>query len=965
MGFKRTGPLGDNCSPQGLQNPIHLQSPTHCTASFIHKLPDTVSSICGTRGGCASHDSEGCHRGGSSNPRILQQDVCCDQIHRGLEAHHRPQPSEQDGNHHKVQDGDSLHGSFCHQTTGVANINRSEGCILPHSNPPSVSSIPEVCVGGQDLPIQSSLLWALHSSTGIHQGDGSSGSLGPSTRIPASPLPGRLAPGSNISSTTHQSSRLDLVPGPRIGPNSQLGEVRPDSYPIIDLSGHADQHSSGPGPSCQSSSGEIFGVGDAIQKPGISSSMGMAATFGPYGLPREIGSQLEDPSQIFPVPTQVPMVPTLRQQTGSDSSNSRECLRSDMVGGSTKSACWHSSFQASTRFTPLHGCLHPRVGSSLGGLTSLRPVVRPTVQTTYQPIRTQGCLAGTTEFPGVCSEQTCHSHVRQLHSGILHKEPGRNQVLEFVSGDFSSPSMVSQFQYTSHLSVPGRQAQCQSRPIEPQKSSTSCRMVSSSCHMSQDLEVVGDTSGGPVCHSSESQTTSVLLSHSRSSGLGSGCHVSSLGQPDSLCLSSSLFDKTSTKQADTVSEPHSDPGGTSVASTGVVRGTATSSHRPSQEPASMEKITKAASSRQISSKSKLSISSRLEVIESAIRKKGFSRQAASRMARPQRTSTTNLYQAKWSQFCNWCRERKKNPLHASVPLIADFFIFLREEKGCSSSTIKGYRSALAQVFIQRGVDISSSPEISALMKNFDQELTKQSNLLPKWDLNLVLSSLLSPPYEPLASASLKDLTLKTVFLLALASSKRVSELHGLSYVVSHSRKWKSVTLSYLPDFIAKTQVPGKSTDLYTSFSIPALRQIVGPEDQDILLCPVRSLKEYLKRTSDSRPKHPRLFISSQRKRKDISKNTVSYWIRSVIKRAYNSASEEDKKLWKISTHEVRALSTSLLFRHNCAILDVMSAASWRNNTTFASFYLRDLSHKFLDLSSLGPIVAGQTLLPKT
>ena len=64
-------------------------------------------------------------------------------------------------------------------------------------------------------------------------------------------------------------------------------------------------------------------------------------------------------------------------------------------------------------------------------------------------------------------------------------------------------------------------------------------------------------------------------------------------------------------------------------------------------------------------------------------------------------------------------------------------------------------------------------------------------LLPRWDLGIRLEALSKPPYEPLWEASLKHLTLKTVFLLAVASPGRSSELQGLvfdpQYVQSKSK----------------------------------------------------------------------------------------------------------------------------------------------------------------------------------
>ena len=52
--------------------------------------------------------------------------------------------------------------------------------------------------------------------------------------------------------------------------------------------------------------------------------------------------------------------------------------------------------------------------------------------------------------------------------------------------------------------------------------------------------------------------------------------------------------------------------------------------------------------------------------------------------------------------------------------------------------------------------------------------------VPSWDLDVVLGALNSPPFEPLGGADLKWLSIKTAFLLAVTSARRVSELHALS-----------------------------------------------------------------------------------------------------------------------------------------------------------------------------------------
>ena len=83
-------------------------------------------------------------------------------------------------------------------------------------------------------------------------------------------------------------------------------------------------------------------------------------------------------------------------------------------------------------------------------------------------------------------------------------------------------------------------------------------------------------------------------------------------------------------------------------------------------------------------------------------------------------------------------------------------------------------------------------------------------VLPQWDLGIVLEDLGKPPYEPLREASLKHLTLKTVFLLAMASAGRRSELKALVFdpqYIQFKLKGAGVTLYFTPEFMQKNQTP--------------------------------------------------------------------------------------------------------------------------------------------------------------
>ena len=103
---------------------------------------------------------------------------------------------------------------------------------------------------------------------------------------------------------------------------------------------------------------------------------------------------------------------------------------------------------------------------------------------------------------------------------------------------------------------------------------------------------------------------------------------------------------------------------------------------------------------------------------------------------------------------------------------------------------------------------------------------------------------------------------------------------ALSYRVSHSADWKEVSFSFVPSFVAKTQDQSSFDPRFENFTVPALpKSSSSPNGR--LLCPVRAVKRYLDRTSEHRLRCQRLFVTSGRTKKEISKNTVS-WLRKVI-----------------------------------------------------------------------------------
>ena len=94
--------------------------------------------------------------------------------------------------------------------------------------------------------------------------------------------------------------------------------------------------------------------------------------------------------------------------------------------------------------------------------------------------------------------------------------------------------------------------------------------------------------------------------------------------------------------------------------------------------------------------------------------------------------------------------------------------------------MKGYRTCLGSVLNRTGnAKVVMHKTISDMIASMELQRPRVTPVLPQWDLGIVLEALSKPPYEPLREASFKHL--KTVFLLAMASAGRCSELQALRF----------------------------------------------------------------------------------------------------------------------------------------------------------------------------------------
>ena len=98
---------------------------------------------------------------------------------------------------------------------------------------------------------------------------------------------------------------------------------------------------------------------------------------------------------------------------------------------------------------------------------------------------------------------------------------------------------------------------------------------------------------------------------------------------------------------------------------------------------------------------------------------------------------------------------------------------------------------LRTVIVERVVNDSNSKDenLNRLLDSFNCDKPKGPRGIPSWNLSLFLHQLTKAPFEPLRRASMKHWTFKTVYLLALRSCKRRSEINAWLHRNMRHQDW--------------------------------------------------------------------------------------------------------------------------------------------------------------------------------
>ena len=299
-------------------------------------------------------------------------------------------------------------------------------------------------------------------------------------------------------------------------------------------------------------------------------------------------------------------------------------------------------------------------------------------------------------------------------------------------------------------------------------------------------------------------------------------------------------------------------------------------------------------------------------------------------------STRRLYASKWSVFSSWCTARGLSPLDCEVTEVLSFLQELLD-KGRSPSTLKVYVAAIAACSTATpGQSLGRNDLVIRFLRGARRLNPPRPPSVPVWDLSTVLAAMKGPPFEPIQSVSLKHLSFKTVFLMALASVKRIGDLHALSVsptCLEFGPNDSKVILKPRHGYVPKSLNTPFRAQVISLSALPGSNE----EGDSSCLCPVRALRAYVSRSAAFRQTE-QLFVSFSGRSKGtaVSKQSLSRWVVDAITMAYTTKGLQCPL--GIRAHSTRGVASSWAWSSGISLQEICTAAGWASPSTFIRFY---------------------------
>ena len=284
--------------------------------------------------------------------------------------------------------------------------------------------------------------------------------------------------------------------------------------------------------------------------------------------------------------------------------------------------------------------------------------------------------------------------------------------------------------------------------------------------------------GKPLCIISQQEDGHLLHLGPSSPSLRCRCFLSDMESNVCVYVPANLPDSQSfgTHEARTMSG-HSDSA--AMAKRTLVSGSTTIVHCKSNQVTRDSQSLESTKHNNISSGSQSVQSECMAAINRHLSASGFLQEVRNLLSASWRAGTQKDYSGKFKQFSSWCRGKQIDTYSASLTDCAEFPSSLFH-KGLQYRTIAGYRSMLSSVLPPvNNIPVGQHPHIVRLIEGIFNSRPPTTKLLPEWEFPLVLDLLKRPPFEPLSLAPLKYLTWNSLFLVAITTFRRASDIQAL------------------------------------------------------------------------------------------------------------------------------------------------------------------------------------------
>ncbi|XP_053553735.1 uncharacterized protein LOC128645029 [Bombina bombina] len=522
--------------------------------------------------------------------------------------------------------------------------------------------------------------------------------------------------------------------------------------------------------------------------------------------------------------------------------------------------------------------------------------------------------------------------VGQHHDCSLHQPSGRDKKLPSNDGSIKDNSL-GRVSLLPPVSNPHPGSGELGGGFLESPDSSSGGVGTSSGGLCPNTSTLGQTRDRSHGVSPERQTSSLRVQIQGSGSSSDRCFDSTLELQDGLCVST-LPAASSIDCQNQTGESISNSNSTCLATQDLV--CRSSGHVILSALVSTSKTGPSDTGSIQTSKSNFSEADCLEIERLILSKRGFSESVIDTLIQARKPVTRRIYHKIWRKYLYWCESKGYS---WSKVRIARILSFLQEglEKGLSASSLKGQISALSILLHRR---LSENPDVQSFCQALARIKPVFKAVAPPWSLNLVLNVLQGVPFEPLHSIDIKMLSWKVLFLMAISSARRVSELSALHcdspYLIFHSDK---VVLRTKPGFLPKVVT---NRNINQEIVVPSLCPNPSSKKERLLhnLDVVRALKFYLQATKDFRQTSS-LFVvySGQRRGQKASATSLSFWLRSIIRLAYETAGQQPPE--RITAHSTRAVASTWAFKNEASVEQICKAATWSSLHTFSKFYKFD------------------------